>query len=181
MTRTTSGPDLPGAGLQPRDVSGREAGPPCPPGPPWPPGKGAVSLGSAPDNNKYYWKKEFIKFGCLSLTLVSPCRALLWHQISNSSLNACQDHFRALTHIVILRPFPPKVKLNFIIFWHFWVILLKSLSKNYYNPLFALYPFSGIVCLRLLLHINVELVCRLHKTERGRICSSISLLFLMNK
>ena len=72
VTRTTSVPDLPGAGLQPRDVSGLEAGPPCPPGPPW---KGAVSLGSAPDNNKYYWKKEFIKFGCLSLTLVSPCRA----------------------------------------------------------------------------------------------------------
>ena len=41
----------------------------------------------------------------------------------------------------------------------------EILWYDYNNPLFTLYPFSRIVYLRLLLHINVKVVCCV-RTER---------------
>ena len=43
--------------------------------------------------------------------------------------------------------------------------LFEILWYDYNNPLFTLYPFSRIVYLRLLLHINVKVVCCV-RTER---------------
>ena len=59
--------------------------------------------------------------------------------------------------------------------------LFEILWYDYNNPLFTLYPFSRIVYLRLLLHINVKVVCCVQNRERGRISSCISLLFFINK